>query len=161
MSPRVARPLLHTVHLLTFAILLGTGLLIFLPALREIVTGGYSLWIRAVHRWGGVAFVALPALVIARSGLRALAPERDGTAALRVLLRGAHVAVTVAMGLVLTVTGFVVWGKRTFSEEIVDASLSVHGWLTYAAMVLVALHLVETGATAVVARLAAASSSDG
>jgi cytochrome b subunit of formate dehydrogenase len=156
MSPTLARPLLHTVHLVTFLVLLGTGLLLFIPGLRAAVTGGYSQLLRDSHRWGGVAFVALPFLLIARFGARSVfaAPAQR---TVRSLWQGAHVGITVLMGVVFTVTGFVIWAQRRMPESIADASRTAHDWLTYAAMALLALHLLEVGAAAVAARFKAAS----
>src|SRR5207237_2150881 len=59
-----ARSLLHAVHLVTAVILFTTGLLLLLPGLRARVTGGHSLEIRDAHRWAGVAFGALPAVIV-------------------------------------------------------------------------------------------------
>jgi cytochrome b subunit of formate dehydrogenase len=156
MSPAFARPLLHTAHLLTFLGLLGTGLLLFLPGLRAVVTGGYSLLIRDTHRWGGVAFVVLPALIIMRCGIRYIFVS-PGPRTARVVWQGIHAAVTVSISAVLAVTGFVLWGKRSLPEPLVDGSLTIHDWLTYAVMVLVGIHLLDVGVVAVVTRLQAAT----
>jgi len=154
MSPALARPLLHTVHLLTFAALLVTGLLLFVPGLRVVVTGGYSLWIRETHRWGGVVFAALPALIVLRCGLRNLfRPPARRT--LRTLWQGMHVAITFVMSAVFIGTGCVMWGRRAVPESVLDASQAMHDWFTYAAVVLVAAHLLEVGVAAVVARITA------
>jgi cytochrome b subunit of formate dehydrogenase len=156
MLPTIARPLLHTVHLVTFALLFVTGLLLLVPALRGLITGGYSQLIRETHRWGGVAFVALPVAVIVGFGARQVfvAPAAR---TLRTLWQGAHVAVTVVMTTVLTATGFVLWGRRSVPESIVDLSRSTHDWLTYVAAVLVAAHLCEVGVATLVARFKAAA----
>jgi len=156
MSPALARPLLHTVHLVTFLVLLGTGLLLFIPGLRAAVTGGYSQLLRDSHRWGGVAFAALPLLLIARFGVHSIfaAPAQR---TVRSLWQGVHIGVTVLMGVVFTVTGFVIWAQRRVPESIADMSRTAHDWLTYAAVALLALHLLEVGAAAVAARLKAAS----
>jgi hypothetical protein len=154
MSPALARPLLHTVHLLTFAVLFATGLLLFVPGLRAVVTGGYSLLIRETHRWGGVAFAALPTLIVLRGGVRSVFPSPPRRT-LRTLWQGMHVVITLVMSAVFIVTGFVMWGRRALPESVVDASQSMHDWLTYAAAVLVVAHLLEVGMAAVVAQLKA------
>ena len=155
MSPALARPLLHTAHLLTFAVLFATGLLLFSPELRAAVTGGYSLFLRDAHRWGGVAFVAFPALIIWRGGARRIfAPPERRTA--RSLWQGLHVAVTVLISAALTITGFVLWGRDRFPESFVDGSRAVHDWLTYAIAALLAIHLSDVGVAAVMTRLHAA-----
>lgn len=150
--PAVIRPLLHTIHLLTFALLFITGLLLAVPGLRAAVTGGYSLLIGNVHRWGGVAFAALPAAVGLRFGVRSVFAVPDGWT-LRALWQALHVAVTVLVSLVFTATGVVLWGKRTLPESIVEASHSVHSWLTYAVSILLAVHLLDVGLAAIVGRI--------
>lgn len=156
MSSALARPLLHTAHLLTFTVLLVTGLLLYVPGLRAAVTGGYSLLIRDTHRWGGVAFAALPVMIVLRFGVRnVFVPPAQRT--LRTFWQGLHVAITVLMAAVFTVSGFVLWGKRLVTESLLEASRSAHDGLTYVAAILVAAHLLEVGLAAVVARIRAAS----
>ncbi|MFQ5667363.1 MAG: cytochrome b/b6 domain-containing protein [Candidatus Binatia bacterium] len=156
MSPALARPLLHTLHLITFLLLLGTGLLLLLPDLRAAVTGGYSLIIRATHLWGGVAFVTLPMLIVFPCGARRVfAPARQRTA--RAVWQGCHVALTIVISVVLALTGFALWGRRALSEPVVDGSLLAHDWLTYAAAAVVAIHLIEVGVATLVARLKSAT----
>ncbi len=156
MSPYLARLLLHTIHLLTFAVLLATGLLLFVPGLRAAVTGGYSLQIRAAHRWGGVAFLVLPALLILIAGARQVfrAPEQRS---LSTLWQGLHTGVTILFAFIFIVTGFALWAEPSLPEALVDHSRSVHDWLTYAAALLVVLHLAHVGTAALVARLTAAT----
>lgn len=156
MSPAVARPLLHTVHLLTFFVLLATGVLLFVPALRAAVVGGYSLHIRQAHRWGGVAFVVLPAVIVLVCGLRRTFMS-PGPRTLRAIWQGAHVGITIVMSTVLTLTGFVLWAKRLVPDALHEASLLAHDWLTYVAAGLLAAHLFEIGVAALVTRLAAAT----
>jgi hypothetical protein len=153
-APHVARVLLHTAHLATFVVLVATGLLLLVPTLRAAVTGGYSLIIREVHSWGGVAFLVLPAVIVACAGARSVfGPPADRT--LRGLWQGLHLGVTVAMGGALTLTGFALWSKRLVPEPITEVSRTLHDWLTYGAIVLLAAHLGEVGVAAVVARIAA------
>lgn len=156
--PAVIRPLLHTIHLLTFVLLFVTGVLLLAPGLRAAVTGGYSLLIGNVHRWGGVAFAALPVAVGLRFGVRSIFVPADVWTS-RALWQGLHIAVTVLISLVFTATGVVLWGKRTLPESIVQSSHSVHGWLTYAAGILVAVHLLDVGLATLVGRIRAAVAS--
>lgn len=154
MSAALARPLVHTVHVLTFAVLLATALLLLLPTLRATLTGGYSLLIRDTHRWGGVAFAVLPVAMVLYFGGRVVfaAPAHRTW---RTVWQGAHVGVTLLLGVVFTLTGFVIWWKRSLPEALVDTSRSVHDGLTYVAIVLVGAHLVEVAAATLVARVRA------
>ena len=158
MSRNLARVLLHTTHLVIFGMLLATGVLLFVPSLRAAVTGGYSLLIREVHRWAGVAFVAMPAVILAGARARnVFAPPAERT--LRTAWQGLHLAVTVVMGGVLTLTGFVLWSKRLAPEPLAELSRTLHAWLTYGAVALLAVHLGEVGVAAVVACTGAGAAS--
>ncbi|MBP1688307.1 MAG: hypothetical protein H6Q33_4450 [Deltaproteobacteria bacterium] len=155
MAVALARPLLHTVHLVTFTVLLLTGLLLFVPGLRAALTGGYSQLIRDAHRWGGVAFAVLPVVVVLACGPRAIfaAPAQR---TLRTLWQGLHMGVTCLVSVVFTVTGFAIWDKRLLPPSVLEGSRALHDWLTYAAAALVALHLVEVGLAGLLARIRAA-----
>jgi len=160
MPSPIARPLLHTVHLLTFVVLLATGLLLFIPDLRAAATGGYSLFIREAHLWVGVAFLVLPLLVIIRYGTRSiLVAPADLT--LRTRLKGLHLVVTVLLAALLTLSGFALWADSFMPDAVLDASRSLHDWLTYAAIFLLAIHILEVGVAALVERLGPASASMG
>ena len=155
MSPALARPLLHTAHLLTFAVLLATGLLLWLPGLRGAVTGGHSLLIRNAHRWGGVAFIMLPLIIMVCFGARSLAAA-PAARTLRTLWQGGHVGLTVVMTGVFTLTGAAIWAQRVLPDAVGELCRSKHDWLTYAAGLMVAVHLLEVGMAALVARVRAA-----
>ncbi|MBI5506070.1 MAG: cytochrome b/b6 domain-containing protein [Deltaproteobacteria bacterium] len=156
MSSRVARPLVHTVHLLTFTVLFASGLLLFIPDLRAAITGGYSLIVRESHRWGGVAFFVLPIIIIMKFGVRSVfvAPQER---TLRSLWQGLHVVLTVLIGVVFTVTGVVLWANRSVPESLLDPSRDLHDWLTYVVAVLLLAHLVEVAVAALFARFRSAA----
>jgi hypothetical protein len=159
MPSALARPVLHTLHLLTFAILLGTGVLLLSPELRAAFTGGYSLLIRRIHLWGGVAFAVLPAMVIFPLGMRnVFVAPAERTA--RTLWQGSHLVITILVGALFTGTGFAIWEEGLVSESLADLSRSTHNWLTYVAAGLVGLHLVEVGLTALVTRARTAGSAE-
>jgi hypothetical protein len=145
MSPAVARPLLHAVHLAAALVLLATGMLLLIPGLRAHVTGGHSLVIRDTHRWGGVAFAVLPALIAAGAGTRAVlaVPGRGA----RALWRRLHLATTVATGAAFTVTGAALWGARHVPDGLADGARALHTWLTWALLALVAAHLAALAAS--------------
>lgn len=155
MPAAIARPLLHTAHLFSFVALLATGLLLLLPELRASITGGYSLVIRQVHLWGGIAFALLPLAIILAFGPRAIfaRPIAKGPIG---LWKAAHLLLTFGMGGVFTVTGVAIWGREAISESLVDLSHSVHDGLTYPAALLATAHLLQIGLAAVLARTRAA-----
>jgi len=156
MSPALARPLLHAAHLVTFALLFATGLLLLLPGLRVAVTGGHSLLIRSAHRWGGVAFIVLPLLILVRAGARGLAAAQHPRT-LRAAWQGGHLALTLVMSGVFTITGAAIWAHRSLPDAFGEFCRSTHDWFTYAAGCMVAAHLLEVGMAAVIARLRAAA----
>jgi len=159
MSPTLARPVLHAIHVVTFAVLLATGLLLLLPSLRAAVTGGYSLVIRQAHWWTGVAFAVLPICVLRLAGVgRVLVPTRKWSP--RTVAQAVHTGVTVAMAVLFTVTGVVIWGKRALPDWVVDPARAVHDGLTYAVAALVLLHLAEVGLTALMSRVKVASGTE-
>jgi hypothetical protein len=71
--------------------------------------------------------------------------------------KGLHLAITILVGGLFTVSGFVLWGKSLVSEAPVEASRLLHDWLTYAAAVLLAVHLVDAAVAALVTRIGSAS----
>jgi len=149
----LAQRLLHSAHLLTFAALFASGVLLLWPELRSTLIGGYSLVVRALHCWVGIPFVALPALILAGSGRRALA-AKPGAFALRTLWRRLHIGATMAMSVLFTLTGAVLWADPETLERINDGSRAAHNWLTWAAAGLVGLHLVEIVVSGVAERVA-------
>ena len=154
----IARPLLHAIHTATFLALFVTGLLLFVPELRSLATGGYSLAIVRVHRWAGVASIALPfALLLYLGGPVALAPPRTHT--IRGLMKGAHQAVIVAMTLLFAGTGLVIWLQQPLYESIQDSARSLHDWMTYAAAALLAIHVFDVAVIGTLVRFAAGGAS--
>ncbi len=64
-----------------------------------------------------------------------------------------HTGMVALMAVVFTATGFVLWNQRTVSPTLLDQSLWAHDWLTYAAIVLLAMHVGDIGMAAVMARI--------
>ncbi len=154
MSPSVARVALHTVHVVTFFVLLGTGVLLMAPTLRSAITGGYALTLGVTHKWAGVAFIALPIGLVAWAGPRRVFSP-PAARSVRSYLQGIHVGVTVLFALLFTATGAVLWARRAMPLEIFDPGQWLHDGLTYAAIAVLGLHLVDVAAAALVGRLRA------
>jgi hypothetical protein len=150
-NPEPARVLTHGVHLVTFLVLLASGVLLLDPGLRAAVTGGYALTLSAVHRWGGIVFAAVPAAVAAAAGVRrVLAPAEWGRA--RGYLQGLHTVVTVALVAGFTITGALIWRRDLVSMAASDRAQELHDALTYAAAALLGFHLLDVAVAALVAR---------
>lgn len=156
MAPVLARTLVHTTHLVTFLVLFASGLLLLLPNLRAATIGGYALTLQLVHRWGGVAFVVLPASVVLLAGVRTVFwPPAVRTT--RAWWQGLHVLFTLVMSAIFTVTGAVIWAAALMPVALHDLAQLVHDRLTYVAAALLGLHLVEVGAASLLARVRAAA----
>jgi len=154
-NPAVARVLAHATHLAAFVVLLVTGLLLLAPTLRSAITGGHALTLGAVHRWAGVAFVGLPAAIVLAGGVRAvLAPAGPGR--VRASVQALHVVVTVAMVAGLAVTGAIVWARSAVPAGVFDHAQDLHDQLTYAAALLLGVHLLDVAVVALHGRWQAA-----
>lgn len=136
----------HIAHALTFLMLLATGALLFSPALRSRLTGGYSLHVGLVHCWVGVAF-AIATLPFARRAIRSHRPSSRDEERVSVSpspirrWHDAHLLFTVVAGAAFTVTGLLLWRQDLFSLVLIDWSATIHQWLTYAACVVLTAHL--------------------
>jgi cytochrome b subunit of formate dehydrogenase len=131
----------HLVHAGTFVLLLGTGLLLLSPTLRETVTGGYALTARRLHSWGGVAFaLVLPPLFVTvfRGRTRGAGRHRGRK---EVLWRRGHRLWTVATSVGFVVSGVVLWFPDLLSTAALDWSRDLHRWLTYAGSGVLVIHV--------------------
>lgn len=133
MSTAAAGMTAHALNASVFLALAATGVLLQSPALRASITGGHSLTLIAVHRVaGGILPFAVGLLAaVAWSARR----RRRGV--------GSHlfaVAVTTAL---LVSSGLALWGGRTMPVEVLDQAQGVHVWAGYAALAVLALHLVQ------------------
>ena len=143
-------------HAATFLILLATGVLLFSAALRSRLTGGYSLHVRLVHCWIGVAF-AVATLPFVRHAIwsnRSSGRDEERASPRTVQRwRYAHLLFTVVAGAAFTGTGLLLWRQDLFSLVVTDWSATIHQWLTYVACVVLSAHL---SVAVVVTRLRAA-----
>ena len=136
------RRALHVVHALTALALLATGLLIGFPDLRARLLGGYGRELLDIHVWTGIAFIAAPALAVAVVGpslyrdlLRRLGPPDPFR------WKKFHILLTLAGGLLLTVSGFLIWLDTGLPLALSDAALEVHEVLTYVLAGAIPVHL--------------------
>ena len=139
---RPARKSLHALHATNFLMLAATGLLFQFPEWRAALLGGYGMLLQDLHRWGGVIFAALPVIALAWVG-RALwrdawkrASRRKGRA-----VRRSNLWAAIAGAVGFTATGAILWWNPQGAPLLVDASLLVHQFLTYAALAILVAHL--------------------
>jgi formate dehydrogenase subunit gamma len=147
---------LHWVHASAFFVLLGSGLVLYLPRLSELVARRQL--VKDVHLYTGLAWAALVALLLLlglRHGLRETIRELERFDAddLRWLLhrRGKagrfnagqklNAIVTAAFAVLFAISGFLLWyGERDTRFRLANTIL-LHDGLMYAALVLLAGHL--------------------
>jgi formate dehydrogenase subunit gamma len=147
---------LHWVHAAAFFVLLGSGLVLYLPQLSERV--GRRPFLKDVHVYTAVAWlVALAAIVVLgdRRGLRRTSRELQWfDADDRQWLRGRgapqgrfnagqklNAAVTAALSLLFVISGGLLWlGERDTAFRF-TGTLLVHDWLMWVSLVLLVGHL--------------------
>jgi cytochrome b subunit of formate dehydrogenase len=138
MSPIAIRRAIHHIYTLAALVLLATGALLTWPDLRARVIGGYGRETLDVHLWLGWVMLATPALLLLaarpiwRDLLRRLGPP-DG-----ITWRKINIVLSIVAGVLLAVTGVMLWLDLGLSISVIDAALLVHdvlSWLILAALV--------------------------
>jgi formate dehydrogenase subunit gamma len=147
---------LHWVHAAAFFVLLGSGLVLYLPSLSALV--GRRPFVKDVHFDTGLAWMVAIALIVAlgdRRGLRATIRELDGFDRddrlwLRRLPRPQgrfnagqklNAALTASFALLFAVSGVLLWyGERNNSFRFASTIL-LHDGLMYVSLVLLVGHL--------------------
>lgn len=147
---------LHWVHASAFFVLLGSGLVLYVPRLSELVARRQL--VKDVHLYTGLAWAVLIGLLVllgVRHGLGGTIRELERFDAedLRWLLhRGGRAArfnagqklntiVTAAFAVLFAISGFLLWyGERDTRFRFANTIL-LHDGLMYAALVLLAGHL--------------------
>ena len=147
---------LHWVHASAFFVLLGTGLVLYLPRLSEFV--GRRPLIKDVHFYTGVGWAIAILLIAAagdRRGLRRTARELNlFDADDRRWLRGRrapqgrfnagqklNAALTAAFALLFAVSGFLLWYGERDTRFRFAGTILLHDGVMYAALVLLVGHL--------------------
>jgi formate dehydrogenase subunit gamma len=147
---------LHWVHAAAFFVLLGSGLVLYLPSLSTLV--GRRGFVKDVHFDTGLAWMAAIALILLlgdRRGLRETAREievfdRDDRLWLKRLPRPqgrfnagqkVNAVLTASFAVLFAVSGILLWyGERNNSFRFASTIL-LHDGLMYISIVLVAGHL--------------------
>jgi formate dehydrogenase subunit gamma len=147
---------LHWAHASAFFVLLGSGLVLYVPRLSELVARRQL--VKDVHLYTALAWAVLVALLLLlglRHGLRETIREveRFDAEDLRWLLRRGgragrfnagqklNAIVTAAFAVLFAISGFLLWyGERDTRFRLANTIL-LHDGLMYAALVLLAGHL--------------------
>jgi formate dehydrogenase subunit gamma len=147
---------LHWVHASAFFVLLGSGLVLYVPRLSTAV--GRRPFLKDVHVYTAVAWLCAIALVVALGDRRRLAAtlreldafDRDDRLWLRRVPRPQgrfnagqklNAALTAAFAVVFGVSGFFLWLGERDPRWRFASTILVHDGLMYVSLVLLAGHL--------------------
>jgi formate dehydrogenase subunit gamma len=146
----------HWIHAAAFLVLLGSGLVLYLPSLSEAI--GRRPLVKGIHIYTALAWACALVLVVAlgdRRGLRRTIRELEWfDADDRRWLTGRsspqgrfnagqklNAAISAAFALLFAISGFLLWyGERNTTFRFAS-TIVVHDWLTYIASVLLLGHL--------------------
>ena len=154
--PRFSRTqrIVHWLHSLSFLLLLGTGLSLYLPPLASIV--GNRLLLRQLHIEAAIIFTFGPILCARLGNCRAIKEDiietdiwdkadfqwlrRLGRKSNRVLETGRFNAgqklntiFTLVAGLLFTISGIIIWQSPRFPQWLSENAVFLHDWLTWLA----------------------------
>jgi formate dehydrogenase subunit gamma len=147
---------IHWIHAAAFLVLLGSGLVLYVPALSESI--GNRLLVKDIHLWTAVGWACALALIVLlgdRKGLLRTIRELEAfDVDDRRWLRGQgapqgrfnagqklNAAVTGALAVLLTVSGLMLWLSERFSVFRIGGSIVVHDWATFASVAILLGHL--------------------
>ena len=152
----VTERVLHWVHASGFLAMLATGLILYLPALSEIVARRNL--VKNVHLFTALAWAVAIVLVVALGDLRRLAADWRDVESLdrddRRWLRGRsvpqgrfnagqklNVILTAAFAVLFAVSGFFLWLGERDHRFLLDGAGTVHDTVMYVSVGLLAGHL--------------------
>jgi len=148
---------LHWANALAFFTLLGSGLVLYLPTLASLV--GRRPFVKDLHLWSGIGWIALLALVVLlgdRRGILRTAREIETFDAddIRWLLRRKpapqgrfnagqklNAAVTAAFTVLFAVSGILLWVGERDTRFRFASTVILHDGLMFVALALLAGHL--------------------
>ncbi|MBC8292315.1 MAG: cytochrome b/b6 domain-containing protein [Proteobacteria bacterium] len=126
-------------------VLVATGLPIQFPDLRAGLVGGYGRTIASIHEWSGVVMLAVPILALAwapswaTTSLRLRARRRANLG-----LHAINLWFTLLSGVMLVVTGFIMWMPGTLPLPLIDTSAQLHAAASWGLYVMLPVHLLVT-----------------
>jgi cytochrome b subunit of formate dehydrogenase len=142
MSPVRIRRVLHLVYALAVLVKVASGLLLTEPDLRAKLVGGYGRAIMDIHLWSGWIFLGAPLLALAlaarpllRDLRRRLGPPGGIT------WRKIHIVVTLSVGIILSLTGALLWLDLDLPLALTDLMLEVHDVLIWVVIAALSAHL--------------------
>jgi formate dehydrogenase subunit gamma len=134
---------LHWVNAAGFLLLLGTGLILYLPRLSVLV--GRRPLMKDMHLWGGIGWISALAIVVVlgdRRGVLRTARELEVLEPSRFNVgQKVNALLNAAFALLFLVSGLLLWlGERDTTFRFTSTVL-LHDILMYAALTLLAGHL--------------------
>jgi cytochrome b subunit of formate dehydrogenase len=143
MSPVRIRRALHLIYALAVLVKVVSGLLLTEPDLRAKLVGGYGREIMDIHLWSGWVFLGAPLLALALAARpllgdlkRRLGPPGGIT------WRKIHTCVTLSLGIILSLTGVLLWLDLGLPLAFADLMLEVHDLLIWVVIAALSAHLV-------------------
>lgn len=134
---------LHWTNAAGFLLLLGTGLVLYLPSLAQLV--GRRPLLKDLHAWGGVGWICalvLVALAGDRRGLLRTARELDRLEPGRLNVgQKVNAILTAAFTILFLVSGLLLWLGERDTRYRFASTVVLHDGLMYAALVLLVGHL--------------------
>ena len=143
MSPGRIRRTLHCIYALAVLVKVASGLLLTEPDLRAKLVGGYGREIMDIHLWSGWVFLGAPLLALALAPRPLLRDLR-----LRLVLpdgitwRKIHIVVTLSLGIILSLTGVLLWLALGLPHAFTNPMLEVHDLLIWVVIAALSAHLV-------------------
>jgi hypothetical protein len=145
MSPVRIRWTLHLVYALAVLVKVASGLLLTEPDLRAKLVGGYGREIMDIHLWSGWVFLGAPLLALVLAPRALLRDLRLRLALPHGLTwRKIHIVVTLSVGIVLSLTGVLLWLDLELPRALTDLMLDLHDVLIWLVIAALSAHLVAT-----------------
>jgi cytochrome b subunit of formate dehydrogenase len=143
MTPARIRWALHCIYALALLVKVASGLLLTEPDLRARLVGGYGRQIMDIHLWSSWFFLGAPLLALALAGrplLRDL--RRRLQRPRRITWQKIHIVVTLGAGIILSLTGVLLWLDLELPRASVDLMIELHDLLIWLVIAALAVHLV-------------------
>ncbi len=143
MTPARIRFALHLLYALAVLVKLASGLLLTEPDLRAKLLGGYGREIMSIHLWSGWVFLGAPLLALALAArpllqdLRRRLGRPGG-----ITWSKTHMVVTLSAGIILSLTGLLLWLDTGLPLAVIDLMLELHDVLIWLVIAALSAHLV-------------------
>jgi len=142
MTPARIRFALHLIYALAVLVKVASGLLLTEPDLRAKLVGGYGREIMDIHLWSGWVFLGAPLLALALAAhpllrdLRWRLGQPNG-----ITWRKIHIVVTLSAGIILSLTGVLLWLDLELPLAFSDLMLELHDVLIWVVIAALSVHL--------------------